>query len=58
MTKRVKARAILTMWVMCSISAAFFIPNDIARVVVLLCAPIGTYFVLRVPTKAEAEAEK
>lgn len=57
MSRRSKVVAITTMWVMCSLSAAFLIPYDIARIIVFLCAPIGTYFVLRVPTKVECEPE-
>lgn len=57
MTRRSKAVAIVSMWTMCTLSAVFFIPNDIVSLIVFLCAPVGTFFVLRVPTKVECEPE-
>lgn len=57
MPRKAKVIAISMMWVMCSLSAAFLIPNVWIKAVVFLCAPLGTYFVLRVPTKVEGETE-
>jgi uncharacterized membrane protein YbaN (DUF454 family) len=51
MPLRSKLIAIAVMWLACGSSAWFFVPVVWAKVAVLACAVIGSYFVLRVPTR-------
>jgi uncharacterized membrane protein YbaN (DUF454 family) len=51
MPLRSKLIAIAVMWLACGSSAWFFVPVVWAKAAVLACAVIGSYFVLRVPTR-------
>jgi uncharacterized membrane protein YbaN (DUF454 family) len=51
MPLRSKLIAIAVMWLACGTSAWFFVPVVWAKAAVLACAVIGSYFVLRVPTR-------
>ena len=47
-----KVIALTMMWLACSTSAYFFVPNRFGQAAVMACAVIGTYLVLvRVPTR-------
>lgn len=51
MPLRAKVVAISAMWIMCGVSAWFFIASRVIDVIVLGCAALGTWLVLRVPAR-------